>query len=73
MTEMRTTDHRTQPAAPPEASRAIVADADVTALTLYRDDDALAAIPLGPAEAVRLASDLLLSARRRFGRPEVAR
>jgi hypothetical protein len=57
------------------ATRAIITDppGEPSTLTLYRDDDALAAIPLGPADAVRLASDLLLAARRRFGRPEVAR
>ena len=41
-----------------------------TTLTLYSADQALAELPLGPAEAVALASDLLLSARRRVGRAE---
>ncbi len=39
-----------------------------TMLTLYTGDQALAELPLGPAEAVALASDMLNAARRRYGR-----
>ena len=53
------------------ATRAIVTDADAITMTLYTDDSTLAAIVLGPADAVRLASDLLLSARCHLGRSPV--
>ena len=61
------TDHDTPT---PRAGRAVVADAGggPAVLTLYSSDDALAGLELAPAEAVALASDLLLSARRRYGR-----
>jgi hypothetical protein len=39
-----------------------------TTLTLYYRDGALGSIVLGPADAVALASDLLLTARARLGR-----
>ncbi len=56
---------------PPLAGRAAVADPDggPAVLTMYAGDQAIAALELAPAEMVALASDLLLSARRRFGRP----
>ncbi len=38
-------------------------------LTLFAGEKALAELQIGPAEAIALASDLLLSARRRYGRP----
>jgi ethanolamine utilization microcompartment shell protein EutS len=41
-------------------------------LTLYDDAGALGCIVLGPAEAVALASDLLLTARLRYGRAHPA-
>jgi hypothetical protein len=52
------------------ATRAVVTDppGEPTILTLYGEDGALAAIPLGPADAIALASDLLNAARRRMGR-----
>ena len=55
----------------PVAGRAVVSDPPgaPSILTLYTGDQALAELQLGPAEAVALASDLLLSARRRYGRP----
>ncbi len=54
----------------PRAGRAVVVDpgGDPAVLTKYAGDDALATPELAPAEAVALASDLLLSARRRYGR-----
>jgi hypothetical protein len=39
-----------------------------TKLILLSGDTAIASLPLGPADAVALASDLLLAARRRMGR-----
>ncbi len=55
----------------PRAGRAVVSDPPgaPSMLTLYTGDHALAELQLAPAEAVALASDLLLSARRRYGRP----
>ena len=55
----------------PIAGRGVVSDppGSPTTLTLYAADQALAELQLGPAEAVALASDLLLAARRRYGRP----
>ena len=54
----------------PRAGRAVVADppGGSTTLTMYFADKALAELPLGPAEAVALASDMLNAARRRYGR-----
>jgi hypothetical protein len=59
---------------PIPATRAVVADApgEPTTLTLYDESGGLAVIVLGPADAVRIASDLLNAARRRFGRPTSA-
>jgi hypothetical protein len=56
---------------PIAAARCVIVDApgEPTTLVLYTDDGALGSIQLGPADAVRIASDLLLSARRRLGRP----
>ncbi|MGE0118695.1 MAG: hypothetical protein AB7S71_18210 [Dongiaceae bacterium] len=56
---------------PIAAARCVIVDApgEPTTLVLYTDDGALGSIQLGPADAVRVASDLLLSARRRLGRP----
>lgn len=53
------------------ATRCIVTDPGAITVTLYGDDtdQPLAVIRLGPADAVRLASDLLLPARRHLGRP----
>jgi len=60
------------PTAPavPRATRAIVSDppGQPARLTLYDAEGALGSIALGPAEAVALASDLLLTARVRLGR-----
>ena len=56
----------------PVAGRAVVADPP-GGVTLYSADKALAELQLGPAEAVALASDLLLSARRRCGRAQLRR
>ena len=55
---------------PPVAGRGVVSDpaGASTLLTLYTGDQALAELPLGPAEAVALASDMLNAARRRYGR-----
>jgi hypothetical protein len=39
-------------------------------LQLCRGDTCLGDVPVGPAGAVRLASELLLAARRRMGRAE---
>ena len=52
------------------AGRAVISDppGGVTTIALYSADNALAELQLGPAEAVALASDLLLSARARYGR-----
>lgn len=54
----------------PIAGRAVISDppGSPSMLTLYTGDEALAEMQLGPAEVVSLASDLLLSARRRYGR-----
>ena len=54
----------------PIAGRGVVSDPPgaSTLLTLYTGDQALAELPLGPAEAVALASDMLNAARRRYGR-----
>ncbi len=62
------TDHDDRP---PVAGRAAISDPPgaMSMLTLYTGDQALATLELAPAEAVALASDLLLSARRRYGRP----
>jgi hypothetical protein len=56
---------------PASATRAVVTDSpgEPTTLTLYAEDIALAAVVLGPADAVWVASDLLNAARRRLGRP----
>ena len=40
----------------------------LTTLLLLNDQGELAILPLGPADALALAADLLTSARRRFGR-----
>jgi hypothetical protein len=55
---------------PARATRAVVADppGQPATLTLYNDRGALGSIVLGPADAVALASDLLLTARARLGR-----
>ncbi len=55
----------------PRAGRAAISDPPgaPSMLTLYSADEALAELQLAPAEALALASDLLLSARRRCGRP----
>jgi ethanolamine utilization microcompartment shell protein EutS len=60
----------TLPAPSPRATRAVVADppGQPATLTLYDDAGALGSVELGPAEAVALASDLLLTARLRYGR-----
>ena len=57
----------------PAASHFQVADppGEPTTLALYGPAGALAAIVLGPAECIALASDLLASARVRMGRPPV--
>ncbi len=54
----------------PVAGRGVVSDppGGSTTLTMYAADRALAQLPLGPAEAVALASDMLNAARRRYGR-----
>ena len=54
----------------PVAGRAVIADPPgaPTVLTLYAGDQALASLELAPSEAVALASDMLLAARRRYGR-----
>ena len=54
----------------PRAGRTVFADpgGGTAVLTMYAGDDALTTPELAPAEAVALASDLLLSARRRYGR-----
>ena len=54
----------------PIAGRGVVSDPPgaSTMLTMCAGERALAQLPLGPAEAVALASDLLLAARRRYGR-----
>jgi ethanolamine utilization microcompartment shell protein EutS len=64
----------TLPTPSPRATRAVVADppGQPTTLTLYDDAGALGAIILGPGDAVALASDLLLTARLRFGRAHEA-
>lgn len=64
----------TIPAQSPRASRAIVADCPgaPTTLSLYDSAGPLGTIQLGPAECVALASDLLLAARLRYGRPAKA-
>ncbi len=62
------TDHDDHP---PVAGRAVVTDPPgaPSTLTMYAGDQALAALELAPSEAVALASDLLVAARRRYGRP----
>lgn len=64
----------TLPTPSPRATRAVVADppGEPATLTLYDDAGALGSIALGPADAVALASDLLLTARLRFGRAHEA-
>ena len=51
------------------ATRCAIVSADSIRLIVSDDDCALASIVLGPAEAVALASDLLLASRARTGRP----
>jgi hypothetical protein len=53
-----------------KATHVVVSDppGDPTTLTIYNETSALA-IHLGPSECVALASDLLLAARIRYGRP----
>lgn len=54
---------------PPAASRAVVADGADIVLTVYSGEDgALAAMTLGPHQALDIAHNLLAAARRRFGR-----
>ncbi len=62
------TDHDDHP---PVAGRAVVSDPPgaPSMLTMYAGDQALASLELAPSECVALASDLLLAARRRYGRP----
>lgn len=52
------------------ATRVIVVDrpGDATAVELYRADQCVVTLQLGPVECVALAADLLNAARRRFGR-----
>jgi hypothetical protein len=52
----------------PTAHRALVADGEDMRLQFYRGDECLGDMPLGPADAIRLASELLNAARRRMGR-----
>ena len=54
----------------PVAGRAVVSDPQgaPSMLTIYAGDQVLAALELAPSEAVALSSDLLLAARRRYGR-----
>lgn len=55
------------------ATRVVVSDppGEPTSITLYAADDEqpIASIAIGPHMAVQVASDLLRSALRRFGRP----
>jgi hypothetical protein len=55
------------------ATRALVLDTDVIALVINGEQDGettiLTSLILGPADALRLASELLNAARRRMGRP----
>jgi hypothetical protein len=53
----------------PTADRGVVDDGtgDIR-LQLYRGDECLGDMPLGPADALRIASELLNAARRRMGR-----
>ncbi len=62
------TDHDDRP---PVAGHAVISDppGSPSMLTLYSADVALASLELAPSEAVALASDLLLAARQRYGRP----
>jgi hypothetical protein len=55
---------------PARSTRAIVSDppGQPATLTLYDSDGAIGSIVLGPADAVALASDLLLTARAGLGR-----
>ncbi len=57
--------------ATPRAGRAAISDPPGAPLmlTLCSADEALAELQVAPTEALALASDLLLSARRRCGRP----
>jgi hypothetical protein len=52
------------------ATRAMVIEqpGEPIKLALCDDASALASLPLGPADAIKLASDLLNAARRRMGR-----
>jgi hypothetical protein len=54
----------------PTAHRAVVADGEDIRLVLYTGDECLSDLPLGPADALRLARELLNAARRRMGRAE---
>ena len=65
------TDHDTPT---PRAGRAVVSDPPgaPSMLTLHTSDQALASLELAPSECVALASDLLLSARARYGRTHKA-
>jgi hypothetical protein len=51
-----------------QATHALVTSTEIIRLTLTSGDRPLASIPLGSADAVRLASDLLNAARVRCGR-----
>ena len=67
--DLRTTSHRTGLAAPSVAAvRCVVTSAETIELMLYAADQALGSIVLGPADAVRIASDLLNATRPRLGR-----
>jgi hypothetical protein len=56
----------------PVATRALLIEAAGEPIKLAQcsDDESLAVLTLGPADAVALASDLLNAARRRLGRGE---
>jgi hypothetical protein len=56
----------------PVATRATLIESggEPLKLVLRSDDESLAVLTLGPADAVALASDLLNAARRRLGRGE---
>jgi hypothetical protein len=59
---------RIRRASAPAAHRVVVADGEDLRLQLYRGDECLGDMPLGPADAATLASELLNAGKRRMGR-----
>lgn len=68
MADLRTSEPDFATADIVSATHAVVVDTDTIRLVLTLGDEVITRLPLGPADALALASDLLLAARRRLGR-----